>query len=1116
MLQKVIKKKSKERYANAQPSLKTNYKENSKFIPFLTNGSNTNDWRIAYFIAHLRDEVNRHKGIHIPYIPSQRVVRSLDTTPQTPTYDQLIQQAINAGKIPAPKPPNAYQLPRGKNVFEIDYVGNMRFLMTPASMREGSPLHTSWLNFFCDLKLYLVRDTARTISPEAIQFIKQLKDTTKENEPEYNFAVAVVQTFVETLTLPGGSVKDDPDKWSTDGLAGTFVDPDEIIFILFAPGKIYNQRKLTSKLPSFRFNIAAIANKYYITQKGGSQEADNLIQLFTTLKPLVPTTANFLGRTTPNRPTAITLTPPNPSLQQFLADYSIIAQIHVNLQGMINEYNNIMKQISDYINATSPADVFLVQFYIAATNEMNNIIFPFIELVFYYKDATTFLTMLEEADDLFSTDQDMIDDIRNYANLYALAQNLQLNAGSIGDSIINLLDYYNDNIASNTGVVNLISVIQAAAAQKVTDDAQIVKLTADLATANATLATATTTGASAGTITALQTQINTIQTAISTLAAGTTVGELDKKLDALQTYAAQVDGQMATRLSSIMANTTTTSDALEDAILDMINNFAANNLDTMKRLLERLDISYADPTPDGDLLMDSVATTDMFQALQAKCGSGVKYTPSSERQFTTKDMEKFFRKRLNHIFAEADASLALDKGKMRALLKPSGPASIIDTFKDSGIYIRGENKHIYERVNNELQITDMTTGKKINKKDYTKQATCNYMGFKDAGECASFIEECILGQNIGPCAKFLQKKDYWLTDIDNFRHNANFYAVYVSLKGYDMKTEENSDGIRMLEKFETWFARINPAVSDLIPSEVKELLKISIEQINKHPAILNPHYSGKSTSSAETEDDDDVELILSKLHKDTRAKLPKIKSKGSTSGVIYKTDIIVEQYQNQMKDLKKIMEEGLTSIHVDLEALKTGLEGPSINAKYFQHQRGGHPKLNLNTFKHYHSMNQLKQELLDKDQRISNFLLQEFNNYITELNSKGTQIATENINKIKEELMKVKRVEILHKTILYYVQKFFFFFHSEFKVYLDTIEKLDPKYTPIMHNIELTLDELFKLVDSAYEKFNTYCATGGKIESLAGVCDKLAELASPLITEEITNEFLPLNKDLRR
>jgi hypothetical protein len=69
---------------------------------------------------------------------------------------------------------------------------------------------------------------------------------------------------------------------------------------------------------------------------------------------------------------------------------------------------------------------------------------------------------------------------------------------------------------------------------------------------------------------------------------------------------------------------------------------------------------------------------------------------------------------------------------------------------------------------------------------------------------------------------------------------------------------------------------------------------------------------------------------------------------------------------------------------------------------------------------------------------------------------------------------------------------------------------INPAYEHVVQKMELTLGELFKLVDSTYEKFDNYCKKDGKIQSLARICDQLADLASPPIKDEYTDAFRPL------
>jgi hypothetical protein len=252
------------RYREAQASYN---KDNSKFIPFFTAGANNNDWRIAYFIAHLRTEVNRHKGTQKLYRASKPVWKDygMYTAPVPPA----IVRALTAKRV---------KIDTGlisKNIFELDYVGNIRFLMTPASMEKGSALYDEWLRFFCDLKLYINNKTRN--SGGALEFVKTLQSKNTSDSAEYKFAVAVVQTFLNNVDVPDDSGVaqnkiEEPDKWAK-ATSITYISGSEAIFRLFAPGKIYNRRRITAKIPKLN-----IRNKYYITQKGGTPQLAQELQ----------------------------------------------------------------------------------------------------------------------------------------------------------------------------------------------------------------------------------------------------------------------------------------------------------------------------------------------------------------------------------------------------------------------------------------------------------------------------------------------------------------------------------------------------------------------------------------------------------------------------------------------------------------------------------------------------------------------------------------------------------------------------------------------------------------------------------------------------------------------
>ena len=206
---------------------------NKKFIPFFTQLplKDKADYRIAYFIAHLREEVNRHKGINRPYKPTRHEIIPYDLI-KLPVLESVLRE-IQA------KTRRHFRINIIKN-YEIGYTGNIRFLSLPAAMSPDTALYNEWVTFFCQLFEYL---NSMKISSEGLKFIRTLK----QNEPdlyEYRFAVAVVQTFLKDLsTITGEDILMMPDKWNTAS-SGTFITKNEMVIKLFSPGKIFNEKRI--------------------------------------------------------------------------------------------------------------------------------------------------------------------------------------------------------------------------------------------------------------------------------------------------------------------------------------------------------------------------------------------------------------------------------------------------------------------------------------------------------------------------------------------------------------------------------------------------------------------------------------------------------------------------------------------------------------------------------------------------------------------------------------------------------------------------------------------------------------------------------------------------------
>ena len=375
--------------------------------------------------------------------------------------------------------------------------------------------------------------------------------------------------------------------------------------------------------------------------------------------------------------------------------------------------------------------------------------------------------------------------------------------------------------------------------------------------------------------------------------------------------------------------------------------------------------------------------------------------------------------------------------------------------------------------------------------------------FSNDNECYTFLNSCILGKDTDACKTMLQNSQFWRKDLTDFRHHANFFTVFISLEKYDFQIIEKGV-LKELEDVDTWVKRQGTTG---IPPEVVALLKVAVDEINKHPAILNSNYTGpQKKSTAVTKRGD--KILAMKLQPSTRDTLPEELRQPtdllSETGVIYKTNLITDAVNERADEIKKLLKEELHVLQTEINLLKAPLLGPSTRTKYFHSQHGGNPDYDLHSYEHYNAMTQLKEHIKNLDTRISGILMQSFNLYINALDARGIKLDMHNQNKIKEELAKIRRLEIFLTHTAFYVYKFILFF-SEFKAYLPII---DPSYKDFIGKIELNLEQLEKLVDATHDKFKTYCANTadgatktGKVYALATICSQLEELTFPKLSD---------------
>ena len=136
----------------------------------------------------------------------------------------------------------------------------MKFVKELPWMKEDDPIYKDWVNFFCNLGKRL---DGKELDRDAITFINILSNIIGKSYPEeYAFAVAVVKTFVDTLTdSKNQSVRDDITKWES-ATKGTYYNKGMIIDNLFperikftAPGTV-TQYVERGDVPTTKINKA--------------------------------------------------------------------------------------------------------------------------------------------------------------------------------------------------------------------------------------------------------------------------------------------------------------------------------------------------------------------------------------------------------------------------------------------------------------------------------------------------------------------------------------------------------------------------------------------------------------------------------------------------------------------------------------------------------------------------------------------------------------------------------------------------------------------------------------------------------------------------------------------
>jgi hypothetical protein len=1134
---------------------------NKKFIPFFTQLplKDKADYRIAYFIAHLREEVNRHKGINRPYKPTRHEIIPYDLI-KLPVLESVLRE-IHA------KTGKHFRINIKKN-YEIGYTGNIRFLSLPAAMSPGTALYDEWVAFFCQLFEYL---NSMKISSDCLNFIKTLK----QNEPdlyEYRFAVAVVQTFLKDLsTSTGDDILMMPDKWNTAS-SGTFITKNEMVIKLFSPGKIFNEKRIITSSSG----TAPVKRKYYNIQKGGytkevAKLIPDLVEAFTDLQPLLVNFANGLLYKDAQKDT-LTIDAGDPNAK---TKYREAVDNDDRVENSYDLLITTIKIIAEIITKPAfPLNLILKNPLVSAE------IVDAVTII--HERLTNFMPDFKTYQE--QNKKDKVDHVPGELNLYSTMIEAVIYLNTHNPDIINSLtnaasapidpDADDEAAAEALAKQKEAEAAEAAAAAikaKTEADEEAIKAKAEAAAKAAEDAVKAkdavdSSGAGSGdgggggeSIAALSSKISsgipTVQKKLEEALQRKSVLEVNisnmsdkqkqeikelneiiktteetvkklvtagSKFDAINTMFGELAKDVQKRIQPELAllhieydkgskNTAVINTAVIEGLLTIIQNKINGSLTGVS---PSGTITYTDVNDDDNILeIESLSVNDMYNRLIV-CGATNPYVTDPVTQFDTDDIEDFYQKRMKKLYTEADTDLKALVAKVDPLDPKDPSASIANIFKSHGLKV-SDNKYKYERNKGQLIITDLTTGKTVDsyvplKKDAD---TCKSMGitFNTAEQCYTFLNECILGENPEKCKSYLYNKDFWTTTVDDFRHHSNFYTIYITLKKYEFKI--NTSGIlNVIEDVDEWVKSQAPSPSgNKIPQELLALLKVAVEEINKHPAILNVGFKGSVKPDTKQSRYAGDLIIALKLQEKTRSKLPsKYLREGSLdeTGIIISSDKITQAVNTRADKMETLLRTELEEIKTELDLLKAPLKSGSERTKYFHHQRGGEPPdYDLHKYEHYNRLHTLKNHMKNIDTGMSSTLMESFTKYIYALEVKDIKLHSANQERIKNEIAKIRNLEIFLMRTAFYVYKFIFFF-SEFKTYLPLIDPGSKMYAEYVGNVEIDLKRLEELVDSTHGKLDQYCkntndgaAKPGKVQALATICSQLEELVWPKVPE---------------
>ena len=489
------------------------------------------------------------------------------------------------------------------------------------------------------------------------------------------------------------------------------------------------------------------------------------------------------------------------------------------------------------------------------------------------------------------------------------------------------------------------------------------------------------------------------------------------------------------------------------------------------------------------------------------------------RVFTTRHLERFLRKRVEKIMREAEDSAEKQLKDISDEIQGGDDMQdeLLDTV-DKHTQSRQSKKYTYFRdKDGVLFVTNTYINKTVRAADSASQSAhvCKNSGVaailgdkEDATNCAEFFNFCIDGKDSTGCHNFLTKPSFWTKDIDQFIKNANLYIASKALLKFGI-TIDSTNGINTFISVDKWLKSLSNNFQlkrNIEQNEpLIELLKRVIEEINNTSIILN-------RDAVIVPNDTKSELThlgtyiarRRKINPPNSSSLPDVYSQVSdkyTSDLKIEGNDVLNELENLVKIAKNTVQKKVSfATHNTLNGDKV-----KMNSKYFQ--IGGNKNFDITTHEAYTVLQSLIDRIKNMDTGVSIKFKNVLEGDLKALQVKGRKLSNNHTNLLQKSINYMNRSELVYLKIAYAVQSFLVFFHSEITSFILNLQSGNPSdddyLKRVVNRVDITIDEIFKMIKIARAKLTKYCASNGTVNKMGKICD---ELSLNLLTFDMATE----------